>query len=185
MQAKSPQSCLTLCNPLSGQIPLSMRFSRQEYWAGLSCPPPGDLPDPGIEPTTSFVSPTLAGRFLTTSTTWRDTYHTASQFKARCWPGFCWTAFPTLSFSVCCWSAWATQRLWSQLWRVQVQQQLHHHSHTLLLTVGGPSLQESVPRTPTVPSLRATHSASPAPGSILFISLHAEGPLVLQTSNAT
>ena len=32
------------------QAPLSMGFSRQEYWSGLSCPPPGDLPDPGIEP---------------------------------------------------------------------------------------------------------------------------------------
>ena len=31
------------------QAPLSMRFSRQEYWTGLSCPPPGDLPDPGAE----------------------------------------------------------------------------------------------------------------------------------------
>ena len=30
--------------------PLSMEFSRQEYWSGLPCPPPGDLPDPGIEP---------------------------------------------------------------------------------------------------------------------------------------
>ena len=32
------------------QVPLSMRFSRQEYWSDLPCPPPGDLPDPGIEP---------------------------------------------------------------------------------------------------------------------------------------
>ena len=32
------------------QAPLSMGFSRQEYWGGLPCPPPGDLPDPGIEP---------------------------------------------------------------------------------------------------------------------------------------
>ena len=32
------------------QAPLSMEFSRQEYWNGLSCPPPGDLPDPGIKP---------------------------------------------------------------------------------------------------------------------------------------
>ena len=32
------------------QTPLSMGFSRQEYWSGLSCLPPGDLPDPGIEP---------------------------------------------------------------------------------------------------------------------------------------
>ena len=32
------------------QAPLSMEFSRQEYWSGLPCPPPGDLPDPGIKP---------------------------------------------------------------------------------------------------------------------------------------
>ena len=35
------------------QAPLSMGFSRQEYWSGLPFPPPGDLPDPGIEPTSS------------------------------------------------------------------------------------------------------------------------------------
>ena len=32
------------------QAPLSVGFSRQEYWNGLPCPPPGDLPNPGIEP---------------------------------------------------------------------------------------------------------------------------------------
>ena len=46
------------------QAPLSMGFSRQEYWSGLPCPPPGDLPDPGIEPV-SPISPALAGRFFT------------------------------------------------------------------------------------------------------------------------
>ena len=46
-----------------------MEFSRQEYWSGLSCPPPGDLPDPGIEPS-SLMSPALAGGFFTTSATW-------------------------------------------------------------------------------------------------------------------
>ena len=51
------------------QIPLSMEFSRQGYWSGLSFPTPGDLCDPGIEPT-SLVSPALAGGFFTTSTTW-------------------------------------------------------------------------------------------------------------------
>ena len=51
------------------QAPLSMGFSRQEYWSGLPCPPPGDLPDPGIEPM-SLVSAALAGKFFTTSTTW-------------------------------------------------------------------------------------------------------------------
>ena len=49
--------------------PLSMGFSRQDYWNGLPCPPPGDLPNPGIEPT-SLVSPALAGGFFTTSATW-------------------------------------------------------------------------------------------------------------------
>ena len=43
------------------QGPLSMGFSRQEYWSGVPCPPPGDLPDPGIEP----VSPASAGGFFT------------------------------------------------------------------------------------------------------------------------
>ena len=37
-----------LCT-IAHQAPLSMGFSRQEYWSGLPCPPPGDLPDPGIE----------------------------------------------------------------------------------------------------------------------------------------
>ena len=47
------------------QAPLSMRFPRQEYWSGLPCPTRGDLPNPGIEPT-SPEAPVLAGRFLTT-----------------------------------------------------------------------------------------------------------------------
>ena len=51
------------------QAPLSMGFSRQEYWSGLSCPPPGDLPDPRTEPE-SLMSPALAGRLFTTSATW-------------------------------------------------------------------------------------------------------------------
>ena len=46
-----------------------MGFSRQEYWSGLPCPPAGDLPDPGIEPT-SLMSPALAGRFFITRDTW-------------------------------------------------------------------------------------------------------------------
>ena len=60
--------CATLLT-VAHQAPLSMGFSRQEYWSGLPCPPPGDLPDPGIEPT-SLTSPALAGRFFTTSATW-------------------------------------------------------------------------------------------------------------------
>ena len=48
------------------QAPLSMGFSRQEYWSGLPFPSPGDLPNPGIE----SKSPALAGGFFTTSATW-------------------------------------------------------------------------------------------------------------------
>ena len=51
------------------QAPLFMGFSRQEYWSGLPCPPPGDLPDPGIEPV-SLMSPAWAGGFFTTNATW-------------------------------------------------------------------------------------------------------------------
>ena len=46
-------SCVWLCvtsRTVARQAPLSMGFSRQEYWSGLPCPPPGDLPNPGIEP---------------------------------------------------------------------------------------------------------------------------------------
>ena len=45
-----------------------MGFSRQEYWSGLPYASPGDLPEPGIEPT-FLTSPALAGRFFTTSST--------------------------------------------------------------------------------------------------------------------
>ena len=54
---------------IAHQAPLSMGFSRQEYWSGLPCPSPGDLPDPGIEPEFP-TSSALAGRSLTPSTTW-------------------------------------------------------------------------------------------------------------------
>ena len=51
------------------QAPLSMSLSRQEYWRGLPCPPPGDLPDPGVKPA-SLMFPALLGGFFTTSVTW-------------------------------------------------------------------------------------------------------------------
>ena len=52
MCANLLHSCLTLCNlwTVAYLAPLSLGFSRPEYWSGLPCPPPGDLPDPGIEP---------------------------------------------------------------------------------------------------------------------------------------
>ena len=75
------QSCLTVCNPWTAahQIPLSMGFSRQEYCGGLPCPPPADLPDPGIE-LTSLTSPALADKFFTTGTTWEALYYYLSNF---------------------------------------------------------------------------------------------------------
>ena len=55
------------------QAPLSMEFSRQEYWSGLPCLLPGDLPDPGIEPS-SLMSPALTGWLFTSSATWETQF---------------------------------------------------------------------------------------------------------------
>ena len=51
------QLCLILANSwaVACQTPLSMEFSRQEYWSGLPLPSPGDLPDPGIKPRSSAL----------------------------------------------------------------------------------------------------------------------------------
>ena len=61
--------CVTLWTTAC-QAPLSMGFSRQEYWSGLPFLPPGDLPNPGIE-SAFLVSPMLAGEFFTTSAAWK------------------------------------------------------------------------------------------------------------------
>ena len=63
--AKSLQLCLTLCDPMDCSPPSSSvhGFSRQEYWNRLPCPPPGDLPDPGIKPM-PLTSPTWQARSL-------------------------------------------------------------------------------------------------------------------------
>ena len=70
MHAKLLQSCPTLWT-VACQAPLSMGFSRQEYWNGLPCPPPGDLPDPGVEPA-SLASPALTGEFFATRAIWES-----------------------------------------------------------------------------------------------------------------
>ena len=66
------------------QAPLSMGFSRQEYWGGLPFPTSGDLPDPGIEP----ASPALEGRFFTTEPPGKlvceDIYDTFKGFCPAC-----------------------------------------------------------------------------------------------------
>ena len=71
MCAKSLQLCPTLCDPVDCRPPGSsvhgILQARILEW--VACPPPGDLPDPGIEPS-SLVSPALAGGFFTTSAAW-------------------------------------------------------------------------------------------------------------------
>ena len=71
LSATAAAQSLQLCRlfvtlwTIACQAPLSMGFSRQEYWSGLPCPPPGDLSNPGIEPA-SLTSPVLAGGFFNT-----------------------------------------------------------------------------------------------------------------------
>ena len=62
------KSCLTLCNPwtIACKAALSMGLSRQEYWSGFPCPPPGDLSNPGMEPV-SLVSFALQADSLSTA----------------------------------------------------------------------------------------------------------------------
>ena len=60
------------------QAPLSITFPRQEYWSGLPLPPLGDLPNPGIKPT----SPALADGFFTTGATW-EAHHWPTRMP---WP---------------------------------------------------------------------------------------------------
>ena len=70
MHAKSLQLHPILCDPMDyrPQAPLSMGFSRQECWSELPFPPSGDFTRDRTH--ISFKSPTLAGRFFTTSITW-------------------------------------------------------------------------------------------------------------------
>ena len=67
-------SCLATRWTIAHQAPMSVGFSRQDYWGGLPFPSPGDLPHPGIEPA-SPVPPALAGGFFTTGTPGK-TFHT-------------------------------------------------------------------------------------------------------------
>ena len=69
-------SCVWLFSTLwtvAHQVPLSLGFSRQECWSRLPCPPPGDFPNPGSEQVSLNFS-CIAGRFFTTSTTWKASY---------------------------------------------------------------------------------------------------------------
>ena len=74
MRERSAASAVSTLRPyglVARQAPPSRGFSGQQYWSGFPCPPPGDLPDPGIE-LSYFMTPALAGGFFTTSATWED-----------------------------------------------------------------------------------------------------------------
>ena len=75
------QLCVTVWT-VARQALLSMGFSRQEYCSGLPCPPPRDLPDPGIEPA-SLMSPALADGFFTTSATWESSAKAGNETELR------------------------------------------------------------------------------------------------------
>ena len=70
------QLCQTLWDSWTAAwlAPLSMKFLRQEYWSGVPFPAQGDFPDTGIKPE-CFPSPSLTGRFFTTSAIWEAPYH--------------------------------------------------------------------------------------------------------------
>ena len=75
---------------IARQAPLSVGSSRQEYWSGLPCPPPGDLPNPGIEPA-SPTSPVLTGGFFYHSISWEALILLSVQFSpvAQLCPTLC------------------------------------------------------------------------------------------------
>ena len=75
-----------LCT-VASQVLLSIGFSRQEYWSGLPCTPPVDLPNPEIKPM-SLMSPDLAGRFFITSATWEA--WKLWYINVRDWPSVLW-----------------------------------------------------------------------------------------------
>ena len=64
------------------QVPLSTGFFRQEQWSGWPFPPPGDLPNPDIKPA-SLMFPALAGRFFTTSASWKVGIHSWEKTKVE------------------------------------------------------------------------------------------------------
>ena len=103
------------------QDPLSMGFSRQEYWSGLPWPSPGDLQNLGIK-LASLKSPALAGGFFTTSATWnaqKEQYPSLSTLRERWYPA--WPHTLQLAWLV---SDWVTEIAGGQfvgvLWCINV-----------------------------------------------------------------
>ena len=125
------QSCPTPVIAWTRQAPLSMGFPKQEYWSGLPFPPPGDLPDPGIE-LTSLVSPALVGRFFTTeqpmccavlshfSRVWLLVTLWRVACEAPLSMGFSryeyWSRLPTYTYVLCIYKWHKTDQKWGQYW---------------------------------------------------------------------
>ena len=84
--SKMLQSCPTLCDPVDCSLPGSSvhRIRQARYWCGSPCPPPGDLPDPGIEPE-SLMSTPLTDGFFTTSATWKASTPPCQLKKCATW----------------------------------------------------------------------------------------------------
>ena len=72
VQPLSPVCLFVILWTATCQAPLSVRFSKLEYWSGLPFPPPGDLLNPETE-LVPFISPAMAGRFFSTSATETNT----------------------------------------------------------------------------------------------------------------
>ena len=72
---------LTTLFTLACQATLSRIFSRQEYWSGVPCPPPGDLPNPGIEPSSLTSSALTGGYSLPLAPPWKPTVYKDSLFS--------------------------------------------------------------------------------------------------------
>ena len=132
------------------QPPLSMEFSRQEHWSGFPCPPPGDLPDPGIEPR-SPVSPALAGGFFTveppgkplSQLRWLQTHEIDIGAIHRDYSDVTSSIFTCMCVHVCvalCKTC------------VCVALQNHHHSSDTVTSPWDPFMLPSLP-TPICPSL--------------------------------
>ena len=113
------------------QAPLSVQFSKQEYWSGLPFPTPGDLPHPGIE-LMFLVSPALACNFFfITSATWeaREPWWVHSVYRAACGrgargavqdsPSAVWAVWSVVASSSNCCSGWYL--CWCHLSRVGVE----------------------------------------------------------------
>ena len=84
-----------------------MGFSRQEYWSGLPCPPPRDLPDPEIGPA-SLMLPALASEFFTMSAIWEALFSILVTHQAY-WPGLAVVQNGSTAFLKAWWASQALQ----------------------------------------------------------------------------